>query len=167
MDALEYTRVIHAEMNALCDAARLGRNCCGAVLYCTTFPCHMCAKHIIAAGMSQVIFLEPYPKSLTFQLHNDAVQIEGGDRGQYTEFPSVQFLHFYGVTPRRYQELFQRGKRKSDDGKFLEYRANTKQPFISLKTPAYTLPEGMVLKAQKKKYKEVLGLDEAALNGEA
>jgi deoxycytidylate deaminase len=50
MDALEYGRIIHAEMSALCDAARMGRAIQGAILFCTTFPCHMCAKHIVAAG---------------------------------------------------------------------------------------------------------------------
>ena len=79
MDALEYGRVIHAEMSAICDAARLGRSLQNATLFCTTFPCHMCAKHIIASGISRVIFLEPYPKSLaTSDLHADAVLIEGG-----------------------------------------------------------------------------------------
>jgi deoxycytidylate deaminase len=64
MDSLEYSRAVHAEMAALTDAARTGRSVQGAVLYCTTFPCHMCAKHLVAAGISKVIFLEPYPKSL-------------------------------------------------------------------------------------------------------
>ena len=35
MDVLEYSRVIHAEMNAICDCAKLGKPCKGAVLYCT------------------------------------------------------------------------------------------------------------------------------------
>ena len=50
MDALEYGRVVHAEMAALTDAARLGIAVKNSTLYCTTFPCHMCAKHIVAAG---------------------------------------------------------------------------------------------------------------------
>jgi deoxycytidylate deaminase len=89
MDALEYGRIVHAEMSAIIDAARLGRALKGATLYCTTFPCHMCAKHIIASGIEKVVFLEPYPKSLASELHCDAIEIEGGDRGQYKEYPSV------------------------------------------------------------------------------
>lgn len=63
LDIIEFGRIIHAEMPAISDAARLGRATAGASLYCTTFPCHLCAKHIVAAGMDRVVFLEPYPKS--------------------------------------------------------------------------------------------------------
>ena len=64
MDLTEYGRVVHAEMHALCDAARLGKAIKGATLYCTTFPCHNCTKHILAAGIRRVVYIEPYPKSL-------------------------------------------------------------------------------------------------------
>jgi len=156
MDALEYSRVIHAEMNALSDAARLGRPLQDAVLYCTTFPCHMCAKHIIASGLSTVVFLEPYPKSLAPQLHGDSLQVEGCDRGKYTHFPSVDFLHFYGVTPRRYQELFQRGRRKDGEGHFVEYRANKREPYIDVKSPHYKVQESVVLDTLERMYKSKL-----------
>jgi deoxycytidylate deaminase len=38
MDALEYGRIIHAEMSAICDAARLGKSLQDSVMFCTTFP---------------------------------------------------------------------------------------------------------------------------------
>ncbi|TGV73273.1 dCMP deaminase, partial [Mesorhizobium sp. M2D.F.Ca.ET.145.01.1.1] len=57
MDALEYGRIVHAEMSALLDAARIGRPVRESVLFTTTFPCHMCAKHIVASGVSVVVFL--------------------------------------------------------------------------------------------------------------
>jgi deoxycytidylate deaminase len=63
MDLIEFGRMIHAEMSAICDAARTGRSVRGATLYCTTFPCHMCAKHIVASGIKKVVYIEPYPKS--------------------------------------------------------------------------------------------------------
>ena len=44
MDLLEFGRIIHAEMSAICDAARVGRSVKDAVLYCTTFPCHICSS---------------------------------------------------------------------------------------------------------------------------
>jgi deoxycytidylate deaminase len=138
MDALEYGRVVHAEMSALSDAARSGRAVKDAILYCTTFPCHMCAKHIVAAGISKVIFLEPYPKSLAFDLHSDSIQIEGGDRGHYHGFPSVKFEHFYGVSPRRYREIFERGKRKDDLGRFVPYRGGKPAPIVEIRFPFYS-----------------------------
>jgi deoxycytidylate deaminase len=146
MDALENSRVIHAEMSAITDAARLGYPLRGSTLFCTTFPCHMCAKHIIAAGIGRVIFLEPYPKSLTSDLHADAVVIEGADRGKYPNYPAVKFDHFCGVSPRRYREMFERHKRKDDHGNFIEWNDdNIARPTIDLKFPFYLTLEEEVL----------------------
>jgi deoxycytidylate deaminase len=149
MDALEYGRIVHAEMSALSDAARLGKAVKDGILYTTTFPCHMCTKHIIASGISRVVFLEPYPKSLALDLHSDSVQSEGGDRGRYQEFPAVQFEHFYGVSPRRYRELFERGKRKDEEGSFLPYINGTKAPLMDIKYPFYHGLETSVIKISR------------------
>lgn len=46
MDLTEYGRVVHAEMSAICDAARLGRSIKKSILYCTTFPCHNCTRAV-------------------------------------------------------------------------------------------------------------------------
>jgi deoxycytidylate deaminase len=147
MDALEYGRIVHAEMSAISDAARNGRPIRDAVLYSTTFPCHMCAKHIVAAGISNVVFLEPYPKSLASDLHSDSIEIEGSDRGQYSKFPAVRFEHFYGVTPRRYRDLFEKTKRKDSVGGFQQYRDGIKRPFIDIKAPFYFELERFVVQA--------------------
>jgi deoxycytidylate deaminase len=145
MDALEYGRVVHAEMAALADAARLGSSVAGGTLFCTTFPCHLCAKQIIAAGLAKVVFLEPYPKSLAPDLHADAICVEGGDRGHYQSYPSVEFEHFCGVTPRRYREIFERGKRKNDkDGLFAEYMDGHPSPIIDIKYPFYHQLEAFI-----------------------
>ena len=147
MDVLEYGRIIHAEMSALCDAARLGLALRGATLFCTTFPCHICAKHIIASGISKVVFLEPYPKSMTSDLHADAVLIEGGDRGRYQHYPYVEFNHFHGICPRRYRELFERTRRKDEEGNFVQWNLdNIARPIIDLKFPFYMTLESEVLK---------------------
>jgi deoxycytidylate deaminase len=145
MDALEYGRIVHAEMNAITDAARSRGALRDSIIYCTTFPCHMCAKHIVASGIKEVYFLEPYPKSLTARLHTDSVEIEKKDRGQYREFDSVKFTHFYGVTPRRYSDLFARGKRKDVLGKFQLYVHGRKRPYIDIKVPFYVDFEQIVL----------------------
>jgi deoxycytidylate deaminase len=155
MDALEYGRVIHAEMSAISDAARLGYGIRGGTLFCTTFPCHMCAKHIVSAGLSKVYFLEPYPKSLAFDLHSDSIQVESSDRGRYQNYPSVQFQHFFGVSPRRYHELFERGKRKDGQGKFLPYKDGEPKPVCRVNYPFYTHLEKFVSEAMMKIFEDV------------
>lgn len=167
MDALEYGRIIHAEMSAICDAARLGRTVKDAVLFTTTFPCHMCAKHIVAAGLKKVVFLEPYPKSLAAHLHSDSVVIEGADRGKYANFPGVDFEHFDGVSPRRYRELFERGSRKEKDkGMFLEWIDGLKQPIIDLKFPFYMTLESAILSTTTA-YLKKIGMPVTALDAAA
>jgi deoxycytidylate deaminase len=147
MDALEYGRVVHAEMSAITDAARLGRELRGATLYCTTFPCHMCAKHIIASGIGQVFYLEPYPKSLAFNLHADAINLENEDRGNYKEFPAVDFVHFFGVTPRRYRELFERTQRKNkEDSLFQSFKDGKRRPIVDIYFEAYAQTELLVVR---------------------
>lgn len=98
-DITEFGRAVHAEMSALMACARLGNSTRGTTLYCTTFPCHNCAKHLIAAGVHKVFFIEPYPKSRALSLHDDAVTMSGGAQ-------KVQMKPFVGVGPRRYEQLF-------------------------------------------------------------
>jgi deoxycytidylate deaminase len=152
MDALEYGRVIHAEMSAICDAARLGRSLRDATLFCTTFPCHMCAKHIIAVGIRRVVFLEPYPKSLAGDLHGDSICIEGADRGKYEGFPAVDFTHFAGISPRRYREIFDRTKRKNEIGVFQNWADNVKRPIIDIKFPFYSRLEQSIVEGTVQAY---------------
>jgi len=111
MDLTEYGRVVHAEMSALCDAARLGKQVKNGILYCTTFPCHNCTKHILASGIEKVVFLEPYPKSQAKALHGDEVEIE-----TETQPEKVSFVPFLGISPFRYRDVFGKGRRKDDSG---------------------------------------------------
>jgi cytidine deaminase len=111
MDLTEYGRIVHAEMSAICDAARLGKQVKGGILYCTTFPCHNCTKHILAAGIEKVVFLEPYPKSQTKALHGDEVEIE-----TETQPEKVSFVPFLGISPFRYRDIFSKGRRKNESG---------------------------------------------------
>jgi len=59
LDLTEYGRDVHAEMEALLSAARMGKSTVGATLFSTTFPCHNCAKHIVSAGINRVVFILP------------------------------------------------------------------------------------------------------------
>lgn len=100
-DLTEYGRVVHAEMEALLSCARNNVNCRGATLYGTTFPCHNCAKHIIASGITRVVFVEPYPKSKAVGFHNDSLVLGFSDREN-----AVRFEPFVGVGPRKFFDLF-------------------------------------------------------------
>lgn len=57
---LDLCRAAHAEINAICFAARHGVAIAGATLYTTTFPCGECAKAIINAGIIKVVYHQEY-----------------------------------------------------------------------------------------------------------
>lgn len=116
LDILEYGRALHAEMNAITDAARSNASTQEASLFVTTFPCHNCAKHIVGAGLSTVYFLESYPKSQVSKLYPDSIEIDPVCNSQ----KKVVFKQFCGVTKRRFH-LFAKGKLKAADGKVLEW----------------------------------------------
>lgn len=106
-DITEYGRSVHAEMEALLSCARVGVSSREGVLYSTTFPCHNCAKHIVAAGISRVVFVEPYPKSMAKNLHDDAINIANeSDDPKEPIGKKVNFEPFVGVGPRRFMDLF-------------------------------------------------------------
>jgi deoxycytidylate deaminase len=141
MDLLEFGRMIHAEMSAICDAARLGRSIKNAVLYCTTFPCHLCAKHIVASGISRVVYIEPFPKSYAEQLHGDAIVV-----GKSADPDKVCFEPFIGISPKRYKNLFGRGRRKNDAGLFQEWIEKKSQPIIKYTIATYIQNEEAITK---------------------
>lgn len=147
MDALEYGRVVHAEMCALTDAARKGVSVKDANLYCTTFPCHMCAKHIVSSGVKRVVFLEPYPKSLVARLHSDSIDVENMDRGKYKSFPAVNFEHFHGITPRKFDILFSRTKRKDETGNYRKFKNDPPLPLIQVRDKTYLALETQLIRS--------------------
>ncbi len=111
--------MVHAEMSAITDAAARGISIRGATLFCTTFPCHMCARHIMSAGISKVVYIEPYPKSLTKVLYGDDVNV---DHEPARERQTVSFVPFTGIAPRRYISLFEKTeKRKDERGRALDW----------------------------------------------
>lgn len=121
---LEFSRAVHAEMDAILTAGRIGIATTGTRLFVTTFPCHYCARHIVSAGIDEVQYIEPYPKSRALKLHNDSIQIvaenwvlpsservtsllpsEAGRR-QDQDAAKVLFRPFAGVAPRLYRRAF-------------------------------------------------------------
>ena len=102
-------------MDAILTAARKGMSPIGTKLFVTTFPCHYCARHIVSAGIDEVQYLEPYPKSKALSLHQDSIVIE---RTGWTE-PSqggrqVLFRPFSGVAPTLYKRAFYKDRELKD-----------------------------------------------------
>lgn len=112
MNISEFSRPVHAEMAALIDSARRGVAVQSLSMYVTTFPCHNCAKHIIAAGLKQVVYLEPYPKSRAQFLHKEEIVSEAPEGMTYGD--KVAFIAYTGIAPRQYHRFFSmehRGKK--------------------------------------------------------
>ena len=68
----ELCRGLHAEQNAIIQAARHGVNIDGATLYCTTMPCIICTKMLINAGIRRVVYEEGYADQLAREMVAEA-----------------------------------------------------------------------------------------------
>ena len=68
----ELCRGLHAEQNAIIQAARHGANIGGSTLYCTDSPCIICSKMLINAGVVEVIFGRGYPDTLSLEMLEEA-----------------------------------------------------------------------------------------------
>ena len=104
-DLTEYGRVVHAEMAALLSCVSRGIAVRGATLFTTTFPCHNCAKHIVAAGIIRVVYVDPYPKSKALALHDDSIALDPEKKDRKSK-RKVKFMPFLGIAPRRHFDLF-------------------------------------------------------------
>lgn len=124
---IEYSRSIHAEMHAIISASQSGgARVKDGRLYCTTYPCHNCARHIIAAGISEVYYIEPYRKSMAITLHGDAISEEE------SKTDCVRILPFDGVSPNKYLSLFEAKAdwRKDSDGKLIKRNTHDVRPKV-------------------------------------
>jgi len=68
----ELCRGIHAEQNAIIQAALHGVSIRGATLFCTNLPCSICAKMIINAGIKQIVYLSGYADQMSLDLMEEA-----------------------------------------------------------------------------------------------
>ena len=64
----ELCYAVHAEQNAVVQAAYFGVSVKGATIYTTTYPCSMCAKILINAGISEIVYDEGYVDDLSKQI---------------------------------------------------------------------------------------------------
>ena len=68
----ELCYAIHAEQNAIIQAAKLGVSIDGATMYCTHQPCVICAKMIVNSGISRVVYAEGYPDDFSLAIFKEA-----------------------------------------------------------------------------------------------
>lgn len=158
-DVIEYGRMVHAEMNALADAARFRRSTVDATLYCTTLPCHMCTKLIIAAGIARVVYIQPYGKSLIEELFGDSVAID-----EHPEEKKVIFESMKGVTPNGFKRAFHKNKkRKSSDGIAEKWDPSSSIPIFLSTFPYYQPLEDNALRELKKAVENLSMMHEVKL----
>lgn len=68
----ELCYAVHAEQNAIIQAAKIGVSVQGATIYVTHQPCSICTKMIINSGIKRVIFREGYPDDFSLELFKEA-----------------------------------------------------------------------------------------------
>lgn len=140
---IEYSRSVHAEMAAILSVARTGEvGLVGGTLYVTTFPCHSCARHIVAAGITRVVYVEPYPKSLAIELHDDAL-FSGFSE---TKRNQVQFVPYEGVAPRNIYRLFKHGIERKESGKARTQERKIAEPVTRPPLDGFTVFEQVIVK---------------------
>lgn len=152
-DLTEYGRVVHSEMEALLMCSRNNISCKEATMYVTTFPCHNCAKHIIAAGIIKVVYIEPYPKSKALEFYKAEITQDLNDKDK------IYFVPFVGVGPHRFVDLFSTSSiqwykkiRKDKDGykvSWDEKNASVRNPmnvfsYLESELAAYTAYEQII-----------------------
>lgn len=144
---IEFSRAVHAEMHAIINANRSPHRLKdGGKLYVTAYPCHACARHIVAAGITEVYYIEPYRKSLATKLHRDSITDEESDTSK------LRILPYDGVAPARYMKLFRvpPDTRKSG-GKMVNVEPKSSQPRFLKTLEALPTLEAIVVRSLREK----------------
>ncbi len=149
---IEYSRAIHAEMDAITTLARSNSSSSlNKTMYCTTYPCHICARHIVAAGITKVVYIEPYEKSLALELHSDAIC----HPETQSKSDKVLFVNFEGVSPKRYLKFFgYNNPRKDSNGKVITRFGNTSGQVDPQQLDGYNDYEKKVINNLREKFPE-------------
>jgi deoxycytidylate deaminase len=139
-DLTEYSRSIHAEMEAILSVAREGKHSLvGATLYSTVYPCHNCARHIVAAGIKTVVYIHPYSKSKAIKLHHDAITEDPAETNK------VVFRQYDGVAPHNYLRSFGATRDRKKDGAFINKSSTTAVPIFKIPLDAQLDYESKVI----------------------
>jgi deoxycytidylate deaminase len=145
-DLTEFGRAVHAEMEALLACGRAQIRAKGGTVYTTTFPCHNCAKHIVAAGILRVVFIEPYQKSKAAEFHTDSIEVGFADSDEEKDDrPMVKFEPFVGVGPRRFFDLFSIrlgsgysvDRKNRETGKVLDWKSDLIRLRLQMRPASY------------------------------
>ena len=99
-------------MAAIVDAAKRGVSVRDCTLYTTTFPCHECARRILARDFAAWCTLSPYAKSLASRLHEDAISVDSAIEIE----GMVSFEPFVGLSPLLLQRTVYYGGGSKDGG---------------------------------------------------
>lgn len=143
---IEFSRSVHAEMAAIVDVARTGRGGVkGSTMFVTTFPCHNCARHIIASGVERVVYIEPYPKSLAIDLHDDAIHDLTFTEKYEGDSKRVRFEPFEGVGPARYFSVFLMEDERKESGRYKDRQPSQKLPADAESLDAFATLEKRVI----------------------
>lgn len=138
---IEYSRAVHAEMDAIISVARTNRpGLLNGTLYSTTFPCHSCARHIVASGINRVFFIEPYPKSLAKELHSDAIS---EDETKVSD--KVVFLQYTGIAPKNILKLFSSKNKRKESGALKQFDKKSAAPIVTVSLDDYSTHEKWVI----------------------
>jgi tRNA(Arg) A34 adenosine deaminase TadA len=130
-------------MHAILNAGKFsGARIVNGKLFVTTYPCHSCARHIIAAGITEVYYIEPYRKSLAIKLHGDAIS------ERETDTQKVRLLPFDGVAPGRYLDLFKvRPDTRKRNGMMIKITPKEAMPRLEKSMQAFPELEGLVVQS--------------------
>jgi deoxycytidylate deaminase len=125
-------------MDALVSVSRHGTgSTLGGTLFSKTFPCHNCARHIVASGIARVVFVEPYPKSLALKLHSDSISMQ-------KDTPrTVHFVQYEGVSPKVASRFFAKEQARKAHGKLELASPDEARPIGVPEQPTYRAVVGI------------------------
>ena len=66
---------VHAEQNALCDCAKRGVSCAESIAYVTHYPCIICARLLLAAGIKEIKYLHDYKNDELVKVFADQLKV--------------------------------------------------------------------------------------------
>lgn len=144
LDITEFGRTIHGEMACLLSCLRNGIDVFEATLACTTFPCHNCTRHLLGAGISRVVYIEPYPKSRAQLLYGSSCSFWDDDYDETTgelkslEASAMRIEPFIGIGPRKYLDLF---AMKTISGRRIERKSSSEGLAVSETTQILRNPK--------------------------